>query len=230
MEPSFQSVSIVVPAAGKGVRIKSDTSKQYLEVAEKPILQHTLERLATLNPKSIVLVVAKDDDAWRSVKATEQCTIVVGGQTRADSVLNGLKAVEGNENDWVMVHDCVRPCVRPDDIQRLYDALANTVSGGLLAIPVSDTLKKVSASEVVSTVPRQDYWLAQTPQMFRLGLLTTALEQMKKNNEVFTDEAAAIESIGYKPKIVPGSPDNIKITTSEDLLLAEFYLKAQQGS
>ena len=156
-------------------------------------------------------------------------SIINGGETRSDSVLNGVNALDGEASDWVMVHDCVRPCVRAGDINRLYNELKLSTVGGLLGLPVIETLKQVSdRRRVVKTVLRDEHWLAQTPQMFRLGLLKSALQQAKSDDWNVTDEASAIEMSGETPIIIQGSKDNIKITTTEDLAMAEYILQLQE--
>ena len=233
----FSAVDFIVPAAGSGQRMGANVSKQYLHLADKPILQHTLEKLLELAPRKLVLVVAEGDRSWRSITTTRHCLVVTGGSTRAASVLNGLNALrrmrhgtdDGEKSgDWVLVHDSVRPCVRLDNIRRLFKAVMTTEAGGLLALPVIDTLKKVDGEDV-STQPRQVYWLAQTPQIFRFALLHQAMTQAKVNSVNISDEASAIELLGFNPVLVEGNRENIKITTREDLPLAEFYLRRQAG-
>lgn len=220
----LSSVVIIVPAAGVGSRMQAPLSKQYLVIAGKPILQHCLEKLLALSPKKIMLIVSPEDDLWSGIPQTRDCQIVKGGLLRSDSVLNGIKAIEGEASDWVMVHDCVRPCFSNEDIVNLYQGLENHPVGGLLGIPVVDTLKRVSSeNEVLQTLDRNEHYLAQTPQMFRLGLLDKALNQ----TEAFSDESSAIEALGYHPKIIVGSRHNIKITTQEDLALAEALLQRE---
>ena len=227
MSESLSDLVIVVPAAGVGARMKASISKQYLLLGGIPILEHCLEKLHSLSPKNVVLVVSSEDQSWRSIPAAHKCLIVQGGSLRSDSVLNGLNAIDGNESDWIMVHDCVRPCFQIDDVKRLYNALKDHAVGGLLGVPVIDTLKQVHSQieaaqiEVAQTCDRKQYWLAQTPQMFRLGMLKKALSQ----DGEFGDEASAIEDLGYRPVMVEGNRHNIKITTQEDMALAEFLIQ-----
>jgi 2-C-methyl-D-erythritol 4-phosphate cytidylyltransferase len=177
-----------------------------------------------LSPKKIILVVSSEDDQWPTIPQSKDCQIVEGGLLRGDSVRNGVNAIEGHPDDWVMVHDCVRPCFSEKDILNLFRSLEFHPVGGLLGAPVFDTLKKVnSEDEVQQTLERNEYFLAQTPQMFRLGILGEAVSQ----SESFSDEASAIEALGYQPKMVTGSRYNIKITTQEDLALAEFLLQSE---
>lgn len=223
MSDSLSDLVIVVPAAGVGTRMNAGISKQYLLLEGKPVLQHCLEKLHSLSPKNIVLVVSPDDKSWQSIPAANNCSIVDGGTLRSDSVLNGLKAIDGKDSDWVMVHDCVRPCFKRDDVLRLYEKLKNHAVGGLLGVPVIDTLKHTNSNlEIVQTCDRKQYWLAQTPQMFRLGMLRDALGQGGE----FSDEASAIENLGYQPLMVEGSRHNFKITTQEDMVFAAFLIQS----
>ena len=237
---SLEDVTLIVPAAGIGRRMSGSKPKQYLSIAGKPILAHTLQKLLQLNPLKIVLVVSAQDREYESIDLVDQCDVVIGGSTRAASVTNGLASLNCGDNDWVMVHDCARPCVRTADILNLYNRLHDTDVGGILAVPVSDTLKKIVASHVslfpeqshrksLETLDRSELWLAQTPQMFRFGMLKQALAQAIESAIDITDEASAIEASGHSPLIVVGSKDNIKITTQEDLLYAAFILSQQES-
>lgn len=252
---SLEDVTLIVPAAGIGRRMSGSKPKQYLSIAGKPILAHTLQKLLQLNPLKIVLVVSAQDRDYESIDLVDQCDVVIGGSTRAASVINGLASLNCGDNDWVMVHDCARPCVRTADILNLYNRLHDTDVGGILAVPVSDTLKKIVAShvslfpeqshrkslddtshapiketiEIQETLDRSELWLAQTPQMFRFGMLKQALAQAIESAIDITDEASAIEASGHSPQIVVGSKDNIKITTQEDLLYAAFILSQQES-
>ena len=224
MTPLAHAVSIIVPAAGCGLRMGGAVSKQYLPLLGKSILQHTLEVLLRARPKRLVLVVSKNDVTWKNIPLATECEIVMGGRRRADSVLNGLNAIDEPQNDWVMVHDCVRPCLTVEMIRHLFQALRIDKVGGILAVPVTDTLKQVTQGGIRATRDRKGYYLAQTPQMFRLGLLRHALESAIRQGREITDEASAIEHLGETPKIVPGEQRNFKITRRQDLPLAEFYL------
>ncbi len=220
---------VVVPAAGIGRRMGAAVPKQYLELAGRPVLQHTLERLlAVKEVRHVMVALAAEDDRWPglSVASHPRVLTTVGGAERADSVLAGLRSLEdiATAEDWVLVHDAARPCLRPDDVVRLLERLAEDPVGGILALPSVDTLKEVEAGTIRKTLDRGRVWRALTPQMFRYGLLRESLEQALVAGRVITDEANAIEHAGLQPKIVEGSPDNIKITRPEDLPLAEFYL------
>jgi len=222
----FKDLSFVVPAAGAGLRMGKPISKQYLRLQGKTILQHTLDLLLSLKPKNLVLVVSPNDETWRSIPGIKSCMVVNGGATRADSVLNGLKALAKStrDEDWVMVHDCVRPCLTRDLVERLYKTLQQDNTGGILALPVVDTLKQVAGEFIQATVVRENYYQAQTPQMFRLGMLSQALETAVIKQLEVTDECSAMEQMGHKPRIVPGHRRNLKITHLDDLALAAFYL------
>jgi 2-C-methyl-D-erythritol 4-phosphate cytidylyltransferase len=221
----------VVPAAGVGKRMNADRPKQYLELAGKTVIEHTLSRLLRANVFSAVAVaISAEDPYWPELEIAKQDLIVTapGGKERADSVLSGLKVIrdKANDNDWVLVHDAARPCLTTGDIHLLIDTLVNDEVGGILALSSQDTLKRVQADRILETLNRNAIWRALTPQMFRYGLLRTALEDTAGDPRV-TDEASALELMGYTPKIVEARPDNIKITRPEDLALAQFYMDQQ---
>jgi 2-C-methyl-D-erythritol 4-phosphate cytidylyltransferase len=221
----------VVPAAGVGKRMNADRPKQYLELAGKTVIEHTLSRLLQANVFSAVAVaISAEDPYWPELDIAKQDLIVTapGGKERADSVLSGLKVIrdKANDNDWVLVHDAARPCLTTGDIHLLIDTLVNDEVGGILALSSQDTLKRVQADRILETLNRNAIWRALTPQMFRYGLLRTALEDTAGDPRV-TDEASALELMGYTPKIVEARPDNIKITRPEDLALAQFYMDQQ---
>ena len=212
--------------------------KQYLPLLGRPVILHALERLCT-HPRvrGVMVGISDHDRHWQAlipmlVNLPKFLGKYSGGETRAHTVLNGLKALAKHAKfeDWVLVHDAVRPCVRHEDIDRLISSIANGQEGGLLALPVSDTVKRAdNEGRVVETVRREGLWRAATPQMFRIGALASALESALKQGSEITDEASAIEAVGGHPRIVACHADNIKITLSDDLALAELYLKQQQG-
>ncbi|MGH8549491.1 MAG: 2-C-methyl-D-erythritol 4-phosphate cytidylyltransferase [Methylococcales bacterium] len=223
----------LVPAAGTGKRMAADRPKQYLKLGERKVLEHTLERLLGSRVYSgIVVAISEDDGYWDSLPISRSDRIhrVAGGSERADSVLSGLNFIASiaARDEWVMVHDAARPCLTANDIRRLRDSVANDAVGGILALPVHDTLKCVETGRIASTVDRSRIWRALTPQMFRLALLRDALIAASQAGQVVTDEASAVELKGLRPLIVEGRPDNIKITRPEDLPLAAYYLE-QQG-
>ena len=224
----------VVPAAGGGTRMRAARPKQYLPLLGRAILQHTLERLGHYpRLRGLVVGIAADDAYWPTL-ATEipnLLTTYVGGAERAQTVLNGLRALEtyAAPDDWVLVHDAARPCVRHTDIDVLLAAVAGHADGGLLALPLSDTVKRADHNGCVEdTVARAGLWRALTPQVFRLAALSDALESAMRAGIEITDEASAMEYSGARPRLVHGHADNIKITEPEDLALAELFLREQE--
>lgn len=220
---SLAGICVVVPAAGIGSRLSSQTPKQYLTLQGKTVLEVTLARLLALHPDRLVLVVAASDERYQQIPLVEACEVVTGGELRSDSVMSGLTALDIAAPDFVMVHDAVRPCVRTADILHLKDEVEDEPAGGLLAVPVIDTLKLTTA-DTVTTPDRRDLWHAQTPQMFRYGVLRDAIRN--GDHATMTDESSAVEMAGYQPKLVPGHRDNIKITEPGDVELAQFYLES----
>ena len=221
-----------MPCAGFGARAGTSVPKQYQPIAGLPMVVHTLRAFAGV-PRITrgLVVVAPDDTQMREVLAEYPQPVFEavphGGATRADSVLAGLKhllATGANENDWVLVHDAARCLVTPAQIDALIDACAGDEVGGLLALKLADTLKAEAHQRVAQTVDRADKWLAQTPQMFRLGVLVKALVQM---GSLVTDESSAIERLGLAPKLVAASSHNFKVTYPEDFALAEAILKSR---
>ncbi|RIZ71768.1 MAG: 2-C-methyl-D-erythritol 4-phosphate cytidylyltransferase [Methylococcales bacterium] len=221
----------VVPAAGVGKRMNADRPKQYLQLNDKTVIEHTLMRLLSANVFTAVAVaISEEDPYWPelAIATHEKVITAAGGKERADSVLSALKAIRtlASDDDWVLVHDAARPCITTTDIKHLIETLKNDEVGGILALSSHDTLKSVQGDCIVDTLDRSFIWRALTPQMFRYGLLKTALEEAE-GNPAITDEASALELKGLKPKIVEGRPDNIKITRPEDLALAQFYMEHQ---
>ncbi|HYD96209.1 MAG TPA: 2-C-methyl-D-erythritol 4-phosphate cytidylyltransferase [Noviherbaspirillum sp.] len=223
----------LIPAAGVGARMGAQCPKQYLPLAGKPMLLHVLDTFAASSAIAHVYVVVSADDGYidDALAAAPQLAGRVtvlreGGPTRHRSVLNGLQAIRAQaaDDDWVLVHDAARPGLTPDLVARLMAAVRDDPVGGLLALPVVDTLKRSDAEgRAEATVPRERLWAAQTPQMFRYALLRRALEQAVE----VTDEASAVEALGMRPKLVEGGPRNFKITLAHDVALAELYLKGQ---
>jgi 2-C-methyl-D-erythritol 4-phosphate cytidylyltransferase len=225
-----QQYWVVIPAAGSGSRMGSDIPKQYLPLNGKPVLAHTVERfLSHPDIAGVVVALSANDNYWSSLNlAHSKLTTVEGGQERCYSVMNALNSLGQRvaNNDWVLVHDAARPCLRDEDIDHLILELQNHPVGGILGVPVTDTVKRTNAdNEIVDTVDRSHLWRAMTPQMFRLGMLKDAMEIAINNQQQITDEASAIELLGLSPKMVEGHADNIKITHPQDLALAELYLK-----
>lgn len=222
----------VVPAAGVGKRMGADRPKQYLPLCGRTVLEHTLGRLLESGAfTGIAVAVSPEDPYWQELPIAADPRIVRadGGRERADSVLSALNALCGKaaDADWILVHDAARPCIAAGDIRRLIDQLWDDPVGGILALPVHDTLKRVDDRRIAGTVERRRIWRALTPQMFRYRELKEALEEAARRGEVVTDEAGALELRGKKPAIVEGRPDNIKITRPEDLALAQFFLEQQ---
>jgi len=225
---------VIVPAAGIGRRMRSEIPKQYLPLNGHSVLEHSLQRIS-LYPEitEIIVALAADDPYWNKQRldmVARPVKTIIGGKERSDSVLNGLRALanRAKEHDWVIVHDAARPCVRVNDIQRLVNACQTDEVGGLLAMPVRDTMKLANDDgRVAQTVERDRLWHALTPQMFRYGKLLQALEQAKQHGIPVTDEAMAMERAGMHARLVEGHADNIKITRPEDLTLAAFYLREQ---
>ncbi len=224
----------VVPAAGVGRRMRAARPKQYLPLAGATVIEHTLQRLLGFPGILGVVVALSEPDLYWSrlpVAAVGRIRRAPGGSERRHSVLNALEVVAetADPEDWVLVHDAARPCVRHGDIARLVEAAVRSVSGGILAVPVRDTLKRADAGgAIAATVDRSALWHALTPQMFRLGPLREALRQAVEQGVAVTDEASAMELAGHRPLLVEGRADNIKITRPEDLDLAEFFLHRQQ--
>jgi len=219
----------VIPAAGKGVRAGGDRPKQYQPLAGRPLLDHTLERLAA-HPliAGLLVVIAADDTHFATIDQVRGKPLLtaVGGSERSYSVLAGIDALPASvgPDAFVLVHDAARPCVRAEDITRLV-TLAGQGEGGLLGAPLRDTLKRADADgRSAATEPRDGRWRAFTPQMFRRAALAHALRLAADAGIVVSDEAMAIERAGGKPLLVEGSEDNIKVTTAADFALAEFLL------
>jgi len=223
---------LVIPAAGSGQRMGADLPKQYLTINQKTIIEHTLNLfLKRQDIASVIVCLASDDDIWPSLACASEPKIIAtdGGETRAQSVLNGLDRLSelADNDDWVLVHDAARPCLKDDVLQNLIDQLIDEPVGGILAVPAKDTLKQSNALEcalIQSTLNRQHIWQAQTPQMFRYKLLKDALRQALDARIDITDEASALESAGYQPRLIEGDSCNLKVTTPDDLIFAEFLL------
>jgi 2-C-methyl-D-erythritol 4-phosphate cytidylyltransferase len=225
----------LVPCAGTGSRAGSASPKQYLSVAGQAMVLHTLAAFtATPDIENIVVVVAPGDSFFDDLDLNLNLRNVAikvascGGSTRAESVLNGLNAVlalGGLPSDWVLVHDAARCLITPTQITALIDTCEGDEVGGLLALPLPDTLKSGADGRVASTLERADKWLAQTPQMFRIGALQEAL---RRAGTAVTDESSAMEAMGLSPKLVPGSAQNFKVTYPEDFALAEAVILSRR--
>ncbi len=222
----------IVPAAGSGSRFGAEKPKQYLDLLGRPLIFHTLKALTACPDIERVWVVLAPDDPWWprydwSELGAKLETVRCGGATRAESVTNGLQAAAmvAADDDWVLVHDAARPCISATMLDALFADLAQDPVGGILAVPVADTLKRADTEQrVAATEPRDGLWQAQTPQMFRYGLLGDALQKCRD----VTDEAGAVEALGLKPKLVRGDATNLKVTYPADLALAAMILRARK--
>lgn len=220
----------LIPAAGSGTRLAADVPKQYLSLAGRPVLWHAVRAVCVPPVESVFVVLAPGDTIFAShdwsAFAGKLEPLYCGGETRRDSVYNGLvasmAAVEAD--DWMLVHDAARPCLPRKDLDSLMRETQNDEVGGILALPIADTVKRAFQDRIESTEDRSRLWLAQTPQMFRAGLLIQALRRAKGAP---TDEAAAVEQLGLKPRLVAGSRENLKVTWPEDLAIAESILKGR---
>nr|WP_087462535.1 2-C-methyl-D-erythritol 4-phosphate cytidylyltransferase [Oleiphilus messinensis] len=242
----------VAPAAGVGRRMNASVPKQYLYLGGETVLERTLKRLlSVVQIERIVVPVASHDNRWSGFDIFQHPNIetCIGGEERVHSVLSGLRYLRkiAGPEDWVLVHDIARPCVRRTDIEKLIQSSLCSGVGGILAARVSDTLKRArtdmdctdtddstdsadtdSTAEISATIDRTQIWRAFTPQMFPLVELQHALERALADGELVTDEASAMELLGQAPKLVPGAVDNIKITESADLQFAEMILELQE--
>lgn len=217
----------LIPCAGSGSRAGTAQPKQYQVIAGAPMVLHTLAAFAGVARLTECLVVVAPGDGFLSFDDARTVVAPCGGPSRADSVCNGLAhllAHGAQAHDWVLVHDAARCLVRPEWVDRLIDACLPDAVGGLLALPVADTLKRAEGGRVAETLPRADKWAAQTPQMFRIGTLREALA---KAGSAMTDDASAIEAMGLAPLLVEGDAGNLKVTWPSDFTLAERVLAAR---
>lgn len=229
MSASPTDLYALVPCAGIGERAGAGGPKQYAAVAGKPMVQHTLDALAKVRRlrQTLVVLSPQDDQFQQHASGITAWTAKVGGASRAMTVANGLAHLRergAKADDWVLVHDAARCLVQPGWIDNLIDACMNDAVGGLLALPLADTLKAETAGRVSATVDRAGKWAAQTPQMFRIGLLQEALAHA---GDAVTDEASAIEALGHAPLLVPCSMENFKVTWPADFALAERLLRTR---
>jgi 2-C-methyl-D-erythritol 4-phosphate cytidylyltransferase len=220
----------LIPAAGSGTRLGSELPKQYLSLAGRTILWHAVRAVCVPPIESVFVVLAPGDlffaqQDWSAFGGRLE-PLYCGGETRRDSVYNGLVAAMAavEADDWMLVHDAARPCLPRRDLEALIRETERDPVGGILALPVAETVKRAAEDRIEATEDRSRLWLAQTPQMFRAGLLIQALQHAKR---MPTDEAAAIEQMGLKPRLVAGSRENLKVTWPEDLALAEGILKGR---
>ena len=231
---------LVIPAAGSGRRFASSIPKQYARLGSSTVIEHALAPFeADQDCASITLAIAADDEQWGALASRHpRVATVTGGEQRAHSVRNALRslATHVRSDDWVFVHDAARPCLDAADITALKESLRDEPAGGLIAVPLADTLKRGDSAEpaseanvarVAATVDRSGLWRAATPQVFRFAVLLPALETALEARRIPTDESQAVEWAGHKPVLVAGRADNIKVTTQDDLLLASAILAAR---
>ena len=223
----------VIPAAGSGSRFSKTELKQYQQIQDKTVLEHTVARLNQLPLAGYVLAIGAQDDVAKNLALShpEKAHFCSGGAERVNSVLNALSYLGAfaAEEDWVFVHDAARPCVTQDCLNRLVNTAIQENCSAILAIPVRDTLKYVAHENAIDkTVSRNHLWQAQTPQISRLGILKHAIEKALQDGMTITDESSALEYIGKQVKVVQGRSDNIKITYADDLELAKLILMAQK--
>jgi 2-C-methyl-D-erythritol 4-phosphate cytidylyltransferase len=224
LNPRFYAL---VPCAGTGSRAGTQGPKQYERIAGHPMVWHTLAAFGAVRRIARTLVVVAPGDGFFERNPTSALVMPCGGATRAASVSNGLyelQRVGATVNDWVLVHDAARCLITPALIDSLMDACVKDEVGGLLALKLTDTLKREEDGRAAATVEREDKWLAQTPQMFRIGMLMHALERAGAH---VTDEATAVEGLGQRPLLVPGGAQNFKVTYPDDFALAEAVLKGR---
>lgn len=233
LQSNTPKIVALIPAAGVGSRMNAECPKQYLHVAGKTIIEHTISALlGNDHVQRIVVALGAEDDYFQQLEIANDArvTTVIGGKERADSVLAGLDFLASQPNSahcWVLVHDAARPCLQQSDLNKIIQlAMDQTCCGGILATPVRDTMKRSSAASqfIDHTVEREALWHALTPQFFPLLLLRDCLSKALKEKAIITDEASALEYCGYQPILVAGRSDNVKVTRPEDLSLAEFYL------
>jgi len=221
---------LVIPAAGVGSRMGVDKPKQYISINNKTIIEHTIDCFINREEiEKIVIAISKEDEFWPTLAISNNDKIITapGGKERYQSVLNCLQALSGKagNSDWVMVHDAARPCLNQSAIDRLILELQRHEVGGILAMPCRDTMKRANdTGEIDKTVERESLWHAQTPQMFKYEKLLSAIEDALKNKIVVTDESMAMERMGFKPMLVHGHQENIKLTHKDDLKSIKAYL------
>ena len=235
-DPGSPRCWAVLPAAGIGARMGGELPKQYLQLAGSSLLEHSLGALLACSRIETVAVALHPEDeraASLLILADPRVQRVTGGAQRADSVLAGLEVLlqQAGPGDWVLVHDAARPCLAQQDLERLIAQVTGSGVGGLLAEPITDTVKRVdSRAQVLQTLDRDSLWRAQTPQMFRLRELYDALAHALREGLAVTDEASAMEMAGYPVQLIEGSPRNLKVTRPIDLELADWYLAADSSA
>ena len=224
---------VIIPAAGIGSRMNCSFPKQYLALNGRPLIEYCLQRFLALPwVKSIVVAVNKDDQRWSKLALSSHPKIktIIGGDERVDTVSNAINSIAGllDDDDIIMVHDAARPCITETDLYLLYDALNVSESGAVLADKLSDTIKRDDGNQsIFKTESREGLWRALTPQAFPKDILIDALRAVKNEGvSGITDEASAVEYMGFSPRLVQGRSDNIKVTKSGDIALASLILDA----
>lgn len=226
---------LIIPAAGSGRRFAASMPKQYATLGSSTVIEYAMAPFeADVDCASITIAISADDELWPAVAARHpHVTSVTGGEQRAHSVRNALRSLASHvrADDWVFVHDGARPCFTGADLAKLKYALGDHAVGGLLAVPLADTLKRGGGdpAQVLDTLDREGLWRAATPQVFRFGVLLPALDVALESQRIPTDEAQAVEWAGHKPRLVTGRADNIKVTTQDDLALASAILAARES-
>ena len=229
--PKSNKYWVVIPAAGIGKRMGDDIPKQYISVCGKTVIEHTIDNFISRNEiENICISISESDNYWPTlpISKNEKIITTIGGSERYESVYNGLRAIQdkATEDDWVLVHDAVRPCLKKSIIDRLITDISSHDVGGILALPCSETMKRVNNSnEVEETINRQTAWRAQTPQMFKYKKLLLAIEKVINEDIFITDEAMAMELSNHKPIVILGDENNIKITHKTDLKYLELFLE-----
>ena len=225
---------VVIPAAGIGKRMGVDIPKQYITVCDKAIIEHTVEKFTSRNDlQGILVALSNSDQHWSTLELSEnnKITTVTGGEERYKSVYNALCSLKNkaDDDDWILVHDAVRPCITTSEIDQFIADLDHLNGiGGILALPCFETMKKANTNhEIEETIDRKFIWHAQTPQMFRYKKLFLAIEKIMNENIFITDEAMAMELAGYKPILIQGTHSNIKITDQNDLKYLESFLRQE---
>lgn len=223
-------VHALIVAAGGGKRFGGEVPKQYLNINEQTVLEHSIQALASsLDIKKCTIVISKDDAIASSLPFVLPCDFVIGGAERADSVANGVRHLArfASHEDLVLIHDGARPCLGAEDLQKVIDVAKNEPNGAILGVPVADTLKLVNDGQIIKTQDRTDLWHAQTPQVFRLGKLLEVIDFVQQNNIAITDEAQGFELMSLPVAMVAGRSSNIKLTYPHDLSLVQFLLKGR---
>lgn len=237
MPTNESAIWAIIPAAGSGKRMLADIPKQYHELLGRPVMEHTLQRLLDVERVAgAVVALQHGDPRWNGIRmhSAKPVHITVGGAQRCHSVINALSLLSRQPGYdaatcQALVHDAVRPCVRVADIEKLIAAVRGSEAGGLLGMPVRDTMKRLDVdAAVVETVNRKNLWHALTPQLFGCEILSKALQRAIDDGYLVTDESSAMEHAGYHPRLVYGSEDNIKITRPGDLELAAYYLRTME--